>query len=112
MKIEIEVTHHELDHRGLVVVIPRAALLAWFTAAFEKDPLPIPEVTPPPAMTLADLHLSTRTIRCLSEANVRTVEQLTRLWESDLVKLKGLGKVCLSEIKAALKKNGLRLGTR
>jgi hypothetical protein len=113
MKIEIEVNAHEFDRRGLTIVIPRTALLAWIKAAFEMDPLPIPEkVKPMHAMTFADLHFSRRTIRCLEAAQIRTVEQLTRLMESDLLKLEGLGKVSLWEIKAALKKDGLRLGMR
>lgn len=113
MKIEIEVDNPAFQRRGLVLVIPRAALLAWIKAAFETDQLPIPEkVKPMHAMTFADLHLSNRTLRCLENANIRTVEHLTRLMDTDLLKLEGLGKICLAEIKVALKKDGLRLGMR
>lgn len=112
MKVVLEVLY-DPDRRGLIVVIPRAQLLEWVTEAFELKPPPIPEVVKPtPAMTLADLHLSNRTLRCLEAANVRSVEHLTRLFETDLLKMEGLGRVCLAEVKAALKKDGLRLGMR
>ncbi|MBI1367192.1 MAG: DNA-directed RNA polymerase subunit alpha [Planctomycetes bacterium] len=61
------------------------------------------------SMSVADLDLSVRANNCLDSAGVKTVGELTRLSESDLLKIRSFGKTSLREIKRKLADLGLAL---
>ena len=60
--------------------------------------------------SLADLELSVRARNCLDSANLQTLRDLVSLSESEVMKLKNLGKTSLTEIKTRLAERGLSLG--
>ena len=59
---------------------------------------------------ISDLELSVRARNCLDGANLRTLRDLVRLPEAEVMNLKNLGKTSLTEIKAKLEQQGLSLG--
>ncbi len=59
---------------------------------------------------IADLELSVRARNCLDSANLRTLSDLVRLSEGEVMNLKNLGKTSLTEIKGKLAERGLSLG--
>jgi len=59
---------------------------------------------------IADLELSVRARNCLDSANLMTLHDLVTLSESEVMKLKNLGKTSLTEIKSRLSERGLSLG--
>jgi DNA-directed RNA polymerase subunit alpha len=59
---------------------------------------------------IADLELSVRARNCLDSANLMTLYDLVTLSESEVMKLKNLGKTSLTEIKSRLSEKGLSLG--
>ena len=61
-------------------------------------------------LSTTDLDLSVRAANCLESENIRTIGELCRLKESDLVKLRNFGRVTLKEIEKKLGERGLRLG--
>jgi len=68
-------------------------------ALYEKLKLPISE-----------LELSVRSSNCLREANVKTITELVKYNEDDMLGLKNFGKKSLTEIKELLAGMGLSLG--
>lgn len=61
-------------------------------------------------MTIEELDLSVRSYNCLKRAGINTVEELTNKTESEMMKVRNLGKKSLSEIKEKL--DDLDLGLR
>ena len=61
------------------------------------------------SMSIADLDLSVRASNCLESANITSLNQLTSLSESDLLKIRSFGKTSLNEIKRKLEDLGLSL---
>jgi len=59
---------------------------------------------------IADLELSVRARNCLDSANLQTLKDLVIMSESEVMKLKNLGKTSLTEIKNRLAEKGLSLG--
>lgn len=59
---------------------------------------------------LEDLELSVRAANCLESAELQTVGDLVRTPESELMKIRSLGKTSLREIKRRLDEMGLELG--
>jgi DNA-directed RNA polymerase subunit alpha len=59
---------------------------------------------------IADLELSVRARNCLDSANLKTLSDLVRLSEAEVMNLKNLGKTSLTEIKGKLAERGLSLG--
>jgi DNA-directed RNA polymerase subunit alpha len=59
---------------------------------------------------IADLELSVRARNCLDSANLKTLADLVRLSEAEVMNLKNLGKTSLTEIKGKLAERGLSLG--
>lgn len=57
-----------------------------------------------------ELELSVRSSNCLKNANIRTIGDLTKKTEEDLVKTRNFGKKSLQEIKDRLKEWNLSLG--
>ena len=70
-------------------------------ALYEKLRLPISE-----------LELSVRSANCLKEANIKTIADLVRKAESELLGFRNFGKKSLSEINDLLKVMGLHLGMK
>lgn len=59
--------------------------------------------------TIEDMDLSVRSYNCLKRAGISTVEDLIKKSESDLSKVKNLGRRSLEEVKEKLKSYGLSL---
>ncbi len=70
-------------------------------AMYEKLRLPISE-----------LELSVRSANCLKDANIKTISELVRKTESELLTFRNFGKKSLSEISDLLKAMGLGLGMK
>lgn len=70
-------------------------------ALYEKLRLPISE-----------LELSVRSSNCLREANIKTIAELVRRTESELLNYRNFGKKSLTEINELLKVMGLNLGMK
>lgn len=70
-------------------------------ALYEKLRLPISE-----------LELSVRSANCLKEANIKTIADLVKKPESELLTFRNFGKKSLSEIDDLLKTMGLSLGMK
>ena len=60
-------------------------------------------------MNIDELELSVRSYNCLKRAGINTVADLTKKSESDLAKVKNLGKRSLEEVIAKLQSFGLSL---
>lgn len=61
-------------------------------------------------LPVTELDLSVRAQNCLESENIRTIGELCRMKEEDLVKLRNFGRVTLKEIEKKLQERGLRLG--
>ncbi|HHT9136743.1 MAG TPA: DNA-directed RNA polymerase subunit alpha C-terminal domain-containing protein [Candidatus Wunengus sp. YC60] len=59
---------------------------------------------------ISDFELSVRSKNCLEKMNIRTLKDLTRITEADLLSFKNFGETSLNEIKIILSQKGLRLG--
>lgn len=59
---------------------------------------------------ISDFELSVRSRNCLEKMNIRTLRDLTKVTEADLLSFKNFGETSLNEIKAILAQKGLRLG--
>jgi len=70
-------------------------------ALYEKLRLPISE-----------LELSVRSANCLKDANIKTIAELVRKTESELLNFRNFGKKSLTEIGELLKIMGLNLGMK
>lgn len=60
-------------------------------------------------MTVEELDLSVRSYNCLKRANINTVEELTQKTESEMMKVRNLGKKSLTEVKNKLAELNLSL---
>ena len=60
--------------------------------------------------SIEELELSVRSSNCLKNANIRTIGDLTRKTEEDIVKTRNFGKKSLQEIVEKLKDWNLTLG--
>jgi len=61
------------------------------------------------ALPISDLDLSVRASNCLESENVRTIGDLVRMNEAELLNLKNFGKTSLREVKQKLQNVGLDL---
>jgi DNA-directed RNA polymerase subunit alpha len=59
---------------------------------------------------ITDFELSVRSRNCLKKMNLRTIGDLLRTSEQELLSYKNFGETSLNEIKALLAQKGLRLG--
>jgi DNA-directed RNA polymerase subunit alpha len=76
----------------------------------EEAPPPVPEADQGiMGKTADDLQLSVRSRKCLQKLAIRTVGQLTRTTEAELLGCKNFGVTSLNEIKRALASLGLSL---
>lgn len=58
-------------------------------------------------MSIEDLELSVRSFNCLKRANISTVEDIVKLTEPEMMKVRNLGKKSLDEVTAKLHSLGL-----
>ena len=58
-------------------------------------------------MSIEELELSVRSFNCLKRAGIATVEDLTNKSESDMMKVRNLGKKSFDEVTAKLASLGL-----
>ena len=63
-------------------------------------------------LPISELELSVRSANCLKEANIKTISELVRKTESELLGFRNFGKKSLSEINDLLKVMGLSLGMK
>jgi DNA-directed RNA polymerase subunit alpha len=61
------------------------------------------------ALPITDLDLSVRASNCLESENVKTIGDLVRLSEPDLLAMKNFGRTSLREVELKLRNLGLRL---
>jgi DNA-directed RNA polymerase subunit alpha len=80
------------------------------TSEFNQANRETSELTKVLSAPLSDLELSVRARNCLDGANLRTLHDLVRLSENEVINLKNLGKTSLTEIKNKLAERGLSLG--
>ena len=60
-------------------------------------------------MVIEELDMSVRSFNCLKRAGINTVEDLTNRTESDMIKVRNLGKKSLEEVIQKLHSLGLDL---
>jgi len=63
-------------------------------------------------MPVTELELSVRSANCLREEKIKTLEQLVRKNEADMLKYRNFGKKSLAEINTVLTELGLSLGMK
>ena len=61
--------------------------------------------------SIDDLDLSVRSYNCLKRAGINTVEELTKMTEEDMMKVRNLGRKSLEEVQQKLAEVGLSLRT-
>jgi DNA-directed RNA polymerase subunit alpha len=61
------------------------------------------------ALPISDLDLSVRASNCLESENIKTIGDLVRLSEPDLLAMKNFGKTSLREVELKLRNVGLKL---
>ncbi len=59
---------------------------------------------------ISDFELSVRSKNCLERMNIKTLDDLTKVTETELLSYKNFGETSLSEIKNILSQKGLHLG--
>jgi DNA-directed RNA polymerase subunit alpha len=59
---------------------------------------------------ISDFELSVRSRNCLKKMNIRTLGDLLRITESELLSFKNFGETSLKEVKTILESKGLHLG--
>ena len=92
------------DHIGLFVDLVESMSQIDILVSREED-----NQTKVLEMTIEDIDLSVRSYNCLKRAGINTVADLTKKSESDLAKVKNLGKRSLEEVIAKLVGFGLSL---
>lgn len=92
------------DHVGLFVELVQTMAEMDILVSHEED-----ESSKVLEMTIEDMDLSVRSYNCLKRAGISTVENLIQKTESDLAKVKNLGKRSLEEVIEKLKSYGLNL---
>jgi len=92
------------DHIGLFVDLVESMSKMDILVCREED-----KQTKVLEMTIEDIDLSVRSYNCLKRAGINTVADLTKKSESDLAKVKNLGKRSLEEVANKLISFGLSL---
>jgi DNA-directed RNA polymerase subunit alpha len=63
-------------------------------------------------LPISELELSVRSSNCLKEANIKSLAELVRKTEEELLNFRNFGKKSLTEIGDVLKTHGLSLGMK
>jgi DNA-directed RNA polymerase subunit alpha len=85
----------------------QASLTQYYNPDEEHDRSKFSQVLEIP---VTDFELSVRSRNCLKKMNIRTLGDLTRVSEQQLLSSKNFGETSLSEIKEVMAAKGLRLG--
>src|SRR3989337_3430771 len=101
---DAEPTH---DRAALFSKDARASMMMYYDEEESKKQGQECEVLNIP---ISDFELSVRSKNCLEKMNIRTLKDLTRITEADLLSFKNFGETSLNEIKIILSQKGLRLG--
>src|SRR3972149_4695958 len=102
--LDAEPTH---DRAALFLKDARASMMMYYDEEVSKKQGKESEVLNIP---ISDFELSVRSKNCLEKMNIRTLKDLTKITEADLLSFKNFGETSLNEIKAILSQKGLRLG--
>lgn len=102
--LDAEPTH---DRAALFLKDARASMMMYYDEEVSKKQGKESEVLNIP---ISDFELSVRSKNCLEKMNIRTLKDLTRITEADLLSFKNFGETSLNEIKIILSQKGLRLG--
>ncbi|MBM2834891.1 MAG: hypothetical protein HW406_2052 [Candidatus Brocadiaceae bacterium] len=102
--LDAEPTH---DRAALFSKDARASMMMYYDEEVSKKQGKECEVLNIP---ISDFELSVRSKNCLEKMDIRTLKDLTRITEADLLSFKNFGETSLNEIKAILSQKGLRLG--
>ena len=73
-------------------------------------PAELNELTEKLVKPITELNLTSRAINCLESANIKTIGELVKHTDSELLKIDNLGNTTLNEIKRRLEELGLSLG--
>ena len=63
-------------------------------------------------LPISELELSVRSANCLKDANIKTIAELVKKTESELLTFRNFGKKSLTEINDLLKVMGISLGMK
>lgn len=63
-------------------------------------------------MKIEELNLSARAYHCLKRAGIHTVEQLLTKSKDDLMRIRGMGILCATEVMMAMKRLEMTEGDR
>jgi DNA-directed RNA polymerase subunit alpha len=85
----------------------QASLTMYYSPEEEQDQARRSQVLDIP---VTDFELSVRARNCLKKMNIRTLGDLTRVTEQQLLSSKNFGETSLAEIKEMMQSKGLRLG--
>lgn len=132
LRMEIEtdgtITPKEALEKSITIMIKQLKAIVGFKEEDEKKEEPKEEINTEKAkketkteektdgddilkFKVEELGFSPRILRALEREKISTINQLIRQKEEDLVKLRGIGKEAISEIKKILAKYNLTLGS-
>lgn len=95
------------DRAKLFVKDAEASLSMYYSPEEEQVSIQFRQVMEVP---ITDFELSVRSRNCLKRMNIRTLGDLTRVTESQLLASKNFGETSLDEIRAIMGAKGLRIG--
>lgn len=95
------------EHARLFVKDVEAAMSMYYSPDEEQVSVQIRQVMETP---ITDFELSVRSRNCLKRMNIRTLGDLTRVSEQQLLASKNFGDTSLDEIRAIMTSKGLRVG--
>ncbi len=92
-----------IEHFDIVTKLNKIADMTGLLADKEEDPIQKTLETP-----IEELDLSVRAYNCLKRAGHHTLQDLTSLTESEMMKIRNLGKKSLKEVIDKIKEMGLK----
>ncbi|MCS6865108.1 MAG: DNA-directed RNA polymerase subunit alpha C-terminal domain-containing protein [Gemmataceae bacterium] len=95
------------DRAKLFVKDAEASLSMYYSPEDEQQNADFRKVMEIP---ITDFELSVRSRNCLKRMNIKTLGDLTRVTESQLLASKNFGETSLEEIRAIMNSKGLRIG--
>src|SRR5438105_6328191 len=95
------------EHARLFLKDAHASLSMYYNPEEEYDRSRFSQVLEIP---VTDFELSVRSRNCLKKMNIKTLGDLTRVTEQQLLSSKNFGETSLGEIKEMMQSKGLRLG--
>lgn len=90
-------------------IVPEETPIAAFTLPEPEPAAKLLNLKERLALPISDLDLSVRASNCLESENIKTIGDLVRLSEADLLAMKNFGKTSLREVDQKLRTVGLKL---